>query len=576
MNMEMRILMEEENLLSRIKDTTNSVDTFVLQLKTLAPELHERARSLQDLLAIPEVTVAFVGHFKAGKSSLINSVLGRDILPIDDLPETGAACVLQSGEQDNAYIMQANIKRAIECTMQSIRENVALRTPEGIINPSVYQIDRVEICLSGASIPAKVKWVDTPGINDIAEMDDRSYQAARTSDILIWVLGSRQFLSIAEQEFIGRYLAQRSPAEIIFVINAFLDENSLVAWHEFCSNRLPVHVNKLKECAPAMGFPEQAVPEFIAVSAQADHKDSDFGRDNIQQVLAEFDSEKHPRVQLSRLARVATGLEPIINELNDLLRQERCFLDFRKKQEQYTDAVEQVVNVFFIDWETLVVANSTNVKSKIKSRTLKRDATYEQLVNDGIQNAFDTAFNKLTDVIANLARKWEQPSVAYNSLLDCRSALTPPKVSIQVPKHSLNVVIILLFTIFGALLLGGLSSCFGILWPEFCIPIGLLLGGIIGFLIGRSIAVNRAANLDAQGVSNNISSAVENIKALTKNKQADMVAFFIRNTTTTNTQSLRQKEYSDETYVEELALAVQTAQKCQKQAAELAYELHWH
>jgi len=55
------------------------------QLDSLLPQISALSRSLPERHA---VNVAVVGRFKAGKSSFLNQIVGREILPVDILPAT--------------------------------------------------------------------------------------------------------------------------------------------------------------------------------------------------------------------------------------------------------------------------------------------------------------------------------------------------------------------------------------------------------------------------------------------------------------------------------------------------------
>ena len=72
------------------------------RLHERAPELGQRIRGIARTLDQEQITVNFGGVFKAGKSTMINAALGRGILPVDDVPETGAVCCLLPGTEDDA------------------------------------------------------------------------------------------------------------------------------------------------------------------------------------------------------------------------------------------------------------------------------------------------------------------------------------------------------------------------------------------------------------------------------------------------------------------------------------------
>jgi predicted GTPase len=55
------------------------------RLDSLLPQILALSRSLPDRRVL---NVAVVGRFKAGKSSFLNDLIGREVLPVDVLPAT--------------------------------------------------------------------------------------------------------------------------------------------------------------------------------------------------------------------------------------------------------------------------------------------------------------------------------------------------------------------------------------------------------------------------------------------------------------------------------------------------------
>src|SRR4051812_49887513 len=59
--------------------------------------LRQRLEQITGVLSRPDVRLVVGGHFSCGKSTMLNMLLGRDLLPTGDLPETGVPCELRSG-----------------------------------------------------------------------------------------------------------------------------------------------------------------------------------------------------------------------------------------------------------------------------------------------------------------------------------------------------------------------------------------------------------------------------------------------------------------------------------------------
>jgi predicted GTPase len=62
-------------------------------------EVADQATEAAGRLLAQRLEVAVVGEFKRGKSSLINALVGREVLPVGALPLTAVPTVLERGEE---------------------------------------------------------------------------------------------------------------------------------------------------------------------------------------------------------------------------------------------------------------------------------------------------------------------------------------------------------------------------------------------------------------------------------------------------------------------------------------------
>ena len=76
----------------------------------------------QDINNHAYVKVPFVGDFNAGKSSLINSFLGIDLLPTNILPETAVSYELYYSEQERLEILDVEGKVKDTAPLSKISE----------------------------------------------------------------------------------------------------------------------------------------------------------------------------------------------------------------------------------------------------------------------------------------------------------------------------------------------------------------------------------------------------------------------------------------------------------------------
>jgi GTP-binding protein EngB required for normal cell division len=68
------------------------------------------------------IKIPFVGDFNSGKSSLLNTYMGRDILPTNILPETAVAYELYYAEDEKLELYSEGVLKETKCSLSQIKE----------------------------------------------------------------------------------------------------------------------------------------------------------------------------------------------------------------------------------------------------------------------------------------------------------------------------------------------------------------------------------------------------------------------------------------------------------------------
>lgn len=103
------------------------------------------------------IKIPFVGDFSSGKSSLLNTYMGRDILPTNILPETAVAYELYYAEDEKLELYSEGVLKETKCSLSQIKD---FRVSPGdvvyvyINNEKIRQLNNRGIVL-----------VDMPGID---------------------------------------------------------------------------------------------------------------------------------------------------------------------------------------------------------------------------------------------------------------------------------------------------------------------------------------------------------------------------------------------------------------------------
>jgi len=185
------------------------------QLRQLGAE--QQAASCDGLmskLAEDRFTLAVVGQFKRGKSSLMNAVIGRELLPTGVLPLTSAITVLRFGPQQRLIIARQDWSFDEEAPIAALSDYV---TEAG--NPgNQKRIKAVYVEFPSSFLRRGLEFADTPGVGSAIEANTiTTYEFIPKCDAVLFVTGADGPLAAAEKDFLIRI--RQHVRKIFFVVN---------------------------------------------------------------------------------------------------------------------------------------------------------------------------------------------------------------------------------------------------------------------------------------------------------------------------------------------------------------------
>lgn len=136
------------------------------QIDSLRPQVNACAEVLKDG---DIVDVAVVGRFKAGKSSFLNSIVGRDLVPVAALPLTAVVTRMRYGPRDRALVKHLD-DREQEIPLDHLAEYVTEQRNPG--NEKAVAI--VEVETPSLRPYQGIRFVDTPGLGSVFAHNTRT------------------------------------------------------------------------------------------------------------------------------------------------------------------------------------------------------------------------------------------------------------------------------------------------------------------------------------------------------------------------------------------------------------------
>ncbi len=220
---------------SAYKSTMEGLTADLEELLKLSDEINlvNTAKSLEETIAKTKdehFEVAIVGEFKRGKSTLINAMLGQEVLPADVLPATATLNRVTYStepyvqvEYKNGSSERVDIGRLEDYVTKLTIESE--ERAETVKEATVYY--DTEFCKKNVDI------IDTPGLNDDEQMTSVTLSILPKIDAAVFVISANSPFSQFEKEFLEKKMMTSDVGRIIFVVNCFgtfsqEDENKIV------------------------------------------------------------------------------------------------------------------------------------------------------------------------------------------------------------------------------------------------------------------------------------------------------------------------------------------------------------
>lgn len=213
--------MNNDEMYTNYQNMVTQVNTSLVQLEETAKALNmeetqKRLVARREKLEKRCFAVGILGEFKRGKSSLINSLLCTEIIPVDILPCTATMNRVTYDMEPHAQLrMQDGTVKSIG--LDDLTDYVTMLDAKG--EARAANIDEAivyypcKFCQNGVDI------VDTPGLNDNDRMTKITEEIIPKLDAVIMVMVPDSPLSQSEADFICQKLMTSDLGRMIFVVN---------------------------------------------------------------------------------------------------------------------------------------------------------------------------------------------------------------------------------------------------------------------------------------------------------------------------------------------------------------------
>jgi hypothetical protein len=187
--------------MARMLNRGDVLDKTLEDLAALGSERdREQLAALRDRLGAARLRVLVAGEAKRGKSTLINALLGRPVLPSGVTPLTAVATTVRYGEDLHAEVRFGDgheEKYPLAALGDLVTERGNPRNRLGIAAVTAF--------VDAPVLAGGVELVDTPGTGSVFQWDtDAAHQALETMDAAVFVLTADPPVSASERDLLGR------------------------------------------------------------------------------------------------------------------------------------------------------------------------------------------------------------------------------------------------------------------------------------------------------------------------------------------------------------------------------------
>lgn len=306
-----------------------------LDLATICAQLF----GVKDRVKSDVFRVVVLGHFNAGKSTLLNALLGQEVLPMHADPTTAIINEVKWGDAPSVVLHHLDpSKPPCEIPLRQLESYVAIDPS----NPTaVSPYERAEIFWPLTLLRNRVELVDSPGLNEDRMRDDITTSYLEYADAVILVTFNHGRLSLTERAFLTAHVTSVHRDSTFFVSNRM---NNIRKAEE--RERVVRGLRLLLSEEPFLARPDRLfftdALDALEARVGGDAEPTGAGVAEFQQVLERFLAEERGRVKIIVPAR---QLQRGLSEISRSAREQEQLLalkleDLRKRTEDTREELD--------------------------------------------------------------------------------------------------------------------------------------------------------------------------------------------------------------------------------------------
>ncbi len=200
--------------MSSYKESLSEIRGFIEELRERAGELSvsfsEGISSVKEKLSGENFHLVVMGQFKRGKSTLVNALLGQEVLPVSVVPLTSTNTLIRYGEPRLRVVFKDGEER--EASLEDVSKYVTERENPG----NELGVARVDVFYPSEFLSDGLCVVDTPGVGStFLHNDEMAYSYLSHADAVIFTISADPPISRSELDYLSEI--RRYVKKVFFV-----------------------------------------------------------------------------------------------------------------------------------------------------------------------------------------------------------------------------------------------------------------------------------------------------------------------------------------------------------------------
>ncbi|KAF8349410.1 transmembrane GTPase fzo1 [Amanita rubescens] len=329
--------------------------------------------------------VLVTGDLNAGKSTFVNALIRREVMPVDQQPCTTAFCEVHDAAENHG---KEEVHIVKEGTVYDVHDESTytkgtISDLEQIVAENEDTQQMIKVYLADTRAPSEsllnngivdISLIDAPGLNRDSLKTTAVFARQEEIDVVVFVVSAENHLTLSAREFLRN--ASNEKAYLFIVVNKY----GHIRNKDKCKRLV---LEQIKELSPRTYEDSDNLVHFVDSAAALQPYAVNPTFDDLETALRTFILEKRSK---SKLQPVLTFLSKVLSDLDVIAKANSIVADHEIHQAH----------------DELSVLRP--VLEKMKNGCAAMDECLEAVEEDGASNALKKARDILTDALDRLGQ----------------------------------------------------------------------------------------------------------------------------------------------------------------------------